>query len=493
MGIVQKDSFKVMILSLLGLVLGYLNKGFLFILFFSTEQIGLVNLLVSVGMLLGNLSAFGNNYAIWRFFPYLKNPQRGHYGILRYALGMGGVGFVIFSLISFLFKDSIASVYEVKSKLFVDYYFWIIPMSAAFLVYFTLDFYMRSLYKNTFSVLIYEVGLRVLILLDLLAFGFDYISFDVFIISFCLVHFIPAIALWIYLSIKNELHIRVSPKNIPKRLKKIMLRFSLMSYSNSVAITFFATIDVIIIAAISGLKDAGVYSTIVFLASALLVPNRSMVRVSSPIVADNWKNKNNAAMQLLYANFSSINLMVSIVLFALIWVNRIDLFGFLPKEFYQGIMAFLFIMIGRIFDNFMGLNAIILITSKRYKSDIWVTVSSTILIILLNMFLIPIYGLTGAGISSMIVLIYSNIIRTYLVYRFFQLHPFEINQFKAIAFLIPLFLLGDFIHIPLDEPILRIGINTLLITFYIWIGIRYLHLNNQLLDYIVKMKQKVFK
>lgn len=491
MGIVQKDSLKVMILSLMGLALGYINKGFLFILFFSTEQIGLVNLLVSVGMLLGNLSAFGNNYAIWRFFPYLKNPQRGHYGILRYALGMGVVGFILFSVLAFVFNDSIASIYAEKSKLFVDYYYWILPMSAAFLVYFTLDFYLRSLYKNTFSVLVYEVGLRVLILIDLLAFGFDFIAFDPFIISFCCIHFIPAIALWLYLSYKKELHIRVSPKNIPKRLKKIMLRFSLMSYSNSIAITFFATIDVIIIAAIGGLNNAGVYSTIVFLASALLIPNRSMTRVSSPIVAENWKNKNMPAMQQLYSNFSSINLFISIVLFALIWVNRTELFGYLPKEFYLGIMAFLFIMIGRIFDNFMGLNAIILITSKRYKSDIWVTVSSSILVIVLNVVFIPIYGLTGAGISSMIVLIYSNFIRTFLVYRFFQLHPFEINQFKAILFLVPLFLLGDVIPIPFDSPLVRICFNSLIIVAYTWIGIRYLHLNDQLLNYIHKVKRRI--
>ena len=51
MGIVQKDAFRTMLISYVGIVLGYVNKGILFLIILTTEQIGLVNLIISVGTL----------------------------------------------------------------------------------------------------------------------------------------------------------------------------------------------------------------------------------------------------------------------------------------------------------------------------------------------------------------------------------------------------------------------------------------------------------
>lgn len=83
MGIVQKEALNTTILSYIGLVIGYINKGFLFIIFLSTEQIVLVNLLLSVGLLFAHLSNFGLVNAVWRFFPFFRNEEKDHYGFLK--------------------------------------------------------------------------------------------------------------------------------------------------------------------------------------------------------------------------------------------------------------------------------------------------------------------------------------------------------------------------------------------------------------------------
>ena len=56
MGFIQKDALKTMVITYFGLLLGYLNKGVLFILILKTEEIGLVNLILSVGILFSQLS-----------------------------------------------------------------------------------------------------------------------------------------------------------------------------------------------------------------------------------------------------------------------------------------------------------------------------------------------------------------------------------------------------------------------------------------------------
>ena len=269
-----------------------------------------------------------------------------------------------------------------------------------------------------------------------------------------------------------------------------MLRFSLFSYSISVANTLFNTLDVVLIAALAGLPEAGVYSTIVFLSSALQIPNRSMIRVSSTLVSEHWKTRDMKAMQKLYTNFSSVNFLISLLLFVLVWSSKSELFQLLPHEFSAGIWAFFFIMLGRIFDNFMGLNAIILITSKKYKKDIWVTVSATIMLIGLNWLLIPIYGLTGAGMASMIVIVFTNLIRTAMVYRFFKMHPFEWSQVYSLLAFTPLFFLGTTVILPLESEIGRIIANTILIGTWTLLALFVFRVNDEMKNYILKFIRK---
>ena len=73
MGLVQKDALRTTLISSIGLVLGYVNKGLLFLLIFSTEQIGVVNLIFSLGVLFAQFSNLGSLYSIWKFFPFFKN------------------------------------------------------------------------------------------------------------------------------------------------------------------------------------------------------------------------------------------------------------------------------------------------------------------------------------------------------------------------------------------------------------------------------------
>ena len=76
MGLVQKDALRTTLISSFGLVLGYLNKGLLFLLIFSTEQIGVVNLIFSLGVLFAQFSNLGSLYSIWKFFPFLKIERK---------------------------------------------------------------------------------------------------------------------------------------------------------------------------------------------------------------------------------------------------------------------------------------------------------------------------------------------------------------------------------------------------------------------------------
>jgi O-antigen/teichoic acid export membrane protein len=194
------------------------------------------------------------------------------------------------------------------------------------------------------------------------------------------------------------------------------------------------------IAQFLGLQATGVYSTIVFLASALQVPYKSILRITSPLVADQWKQRKFEEMKSLYQKVSSVSLVIGLTGFIAVWVNIDFLFGFLKPEFQPGIWVFLFLMAGRLVDMYGGLNGSIFTTSKKYKYDIWFTLLLITIVFGLNVLLLPRFGIAGAAISTSIALIAYNLIRIAFVYQAFKIHPFVRNQ--SMVIMLALFALG---------------------------------------------------
>ena len=432
MGLVQKDALRTTVISSFGLILGYLNKGLFFLLIFSTEQIGVVNLVFSLGVLFAQFSNFGAVYSIWKFFPFFKNKANNHHGFLSFSLLITFLGVVLVTFFFLVFRSNIEDIYESKSPLFLDFYLWVIPLGIGYLMYLVFEVYLRSLFKNVISVLAMDVVLRLVVSLLLLLFWLDWIDFEDFVVAHSLVFFVPPLILIIYLKYLGELFLNPTKINISKRFKKIIFNYSAFNYMNTLGRVLVNALDVIMIAQFIGLKATGVYTTVVFLTSALQVPYKSLVRVSSPLISEHWKNRDFSGMRMLYRQVSSVSLVIGLGLFIMTWVNIDFLFSFLKPEFSEGIWVFFFLMMGRLLDMYFGLNGHIFTSSKKYRYDLIFTFSLIGIVYFLNLYLIPIYGITGAAISTAMALILYNLGRLLFVYFAYAIHPFTWRQFLII-------------------------------------------------------------
>ena len=68
-------------------------------------------------------------------------------------------------------------------------------------------------------------------------------------------------------------------------------------------------------------------------------------------------------------------------------------------------------------------------TSKKFKYDIYFTITLIAAVFLLNLLFIPWWGMAGAAISTSISLIVYNSSRILFVWYTFKIHPFHKNQF----------------------------------------------------------------
>lgn len=435
MGIIQKDALRTMVISYVGLFLGYLNKGFLFVIVLNEMQLGLVNLILTVGLLFAQMASLGTVITAWKFLPFFKNEQKRHHGFFPLMLVIVLIGILFCTALALVFKGSISNLYLERSPVFVEYYYLILPLGIGYVLYLMLDSYLKGFYKNIVSVFALEIVLRLAILVLLIAFWYKWVSFDVFVTLHSLIYLIPAIILAVYLKRMGELNLDFSSIKISKRFRKIIAQFTTYNYINSLGSIVVQSLDVLMIAWLLGLEATGVYATVVFLASALQVPYRSIVRISSPLVSEYWKHRQLDKMKELYTKVSSVSLFIGLASFALVWMNIDFIFNmpFLGPEFREGKWVFFFLMMGRLLDMFFGINGSIFSTSKKYKYDLVFTMILMGLVYFLNLLFIPIWGISGAAISTAIAVATYNIGRILFVWNVYKLHPFIPNQFKVIG------------------------------------------------------------
>ena len=484
MGVVQKDAFRTMIISYAGIILGYINKGLLFLIILTTEQIGLINLLVSVGTLFAQFANLGTIYTTWKFFPFFKNKEKNNHGFLSLILLFVFIGIVICTSLALVFRSQIEGMYIEKSKMFVDYFIWIFPIGISYVLYLVFDMFLRGFLKNIISVFAFEIILRGILTLLLFLLWFNFISFSDFVIYQSLSYILPMAILMYHTYKLGELNLTSKHLNISKRFRKILVQFSLFNYFNSLGSVIVISIDVMMIALMVGLKGTGVYTTIVFLTSALQVPYKSIIRITTPMVASFWKQKNMIEMNKLYKKVSSVTLFLSLSVFIILWLNIEFLFSFMKKDFIEGIWVFLFLMLGRLVDMYFGLNGAIFITSKKYRYDLIFTGILLISVFAINFWLIPIYGIVGAAISTSVGLIVYNICRVIFVYAAYRLHPFHSNQFKVIGLGMITLIIGIYTKELFDNAWVQVVYETFIFILLFILPIYRLNLEPDMIAYI---------
>lgn len=148
MGRIQAQALKNTVFSYIGLVLGYLNVVILFPAYFSVEEFGLIQLLAGMAIVYSQLSALGLTNAIVRFFPFFKTDDKKHGGFLFLVMLIAIAGFVIVTLIYVVLKPFISAQFIENSALYVDYYYFLVPISFFQLLFTVFEGVTRAVHRS---------------------------------------------------------------------------------------------------------------------------------------------------------------------------------------------------------------------------------------------------------------------------------------------------------------------------------------------------------
>ena len=134
MGIVVRQSIKGTLMNYIGVAVGFITTFFVMTKYLTQEEVGLTRVMADAAILLSGLGALGTNTSALRYYPYFRDAESRDHGFFGWTLIVPAVGFTIFTILFFVFKETIVEMFASKSALFVNYIYLVIPM-AFFMMY----------------------------------------------------------------------------------------------------------------------------------------------------------------------------------------------------------------------------------------------------------------------------------------------------------------------------------------------------------------------
>lgn len=207
-------------------------------------------------------------------------------------------------------------------------------------------------------------------------------------------------------------------------------------YGSLIVNTVSQYIDAIVIASVSkgGLADVGVYRLAAFIATTIIVAQRSIISATVPVLSVSWKNKNLTEISRIYSRTSINLLLIALFIFFMIWLNVQDLFKVLNinKDFEAGRTVILLLSIKAIIDAGTGVNGQIIATSNFWRFEVLTGVLLFSLCIPLNYVLVKRMGINGSALSDLIAYTVYNAVRLFFIRKRFKMQPFSSKTFYSI-------------------------------------------------------------
>ncbi len=441
MGIVVRQSIKGSIMNYLGVLVGFITTFFIVTKYLTTEEVGLTRVLVDASILLSGLAQLGTSTSAMRYYPYFKDEKERDNGFFGWSVIIPFIGFIIFSILFFVFKQPIVNYFSQNSELFVDYIYFVIPM--AFFMTYLLVFETNSnlLMRIVVPKFIREVGIRLMTLVVYLLYAFDVINLNGMVVSLCLTYGIATVLNIIYLFSLKKVSFKIQPAFVSKWLRKDFIFYTLFLIATSLAGNLIPVLNTFFVSGKLGLAVAGINTIAVYIASMVEIPYRSLAAISRPQISQGMKDNNMLEVNNMTKNVSLHQFMASTFIFFLIWINIDLIYNVIPNGnvYDEAKLVVLILSIVKIINTSLNVGATILSYSKYYYYSLLYTVILTITAIYMNIKLIPLWGMEGAALASLIsYIVYYTFLLTFVNWKI-KVSPLSMKELYTFVIILSLF------------------------------------------------------
>ncbi len=445
MGVIAKQSIRGTIVTYLGIAVGVVTTFFVLTRFLTTEEIGLTRVLIDAATLFIGLAQLGTSSSIIRFYPYFqeKGSDEDH-GFFFWALVVPFIGFILFAIVYWSCRAPLESWFGDKSPLFVEYYYFVLPI-AFFMLY-------QTICESTCNVLMHivvpravrELIVRVGMLAIYLLYAFKVLSMDGLVIGICVNYAAAATINILYFFSLKPIRLRPDMKYLSENKPLVRRYFTYTGFLFLSAVTnvLAPTLSSFFVTAKMGLNNTGIFAIATYMAVLVSVPNRSVAAIASPQLARAIKEQNREECSFLINQVTRNMLLIGGFILLTMWVNIDLIFHILPNgaTFAQAKHVVLILGVSQLVLGTFSICYTALSYSRFYAFSLLISLALTISALILNNYLVPLYGMEGAALSNLLSYGLYIALSIAIVMPLCKIRVIEKRWFAILALLVVLFI-----------------------------------------------------
>lgn len=403
--------------------------------FYTPDDYGLFNLFFTVLSIFAGIGLLGLGTGISRFIGYYKGSGEKHKikAVEGWGLLIGTVSGISFGILLFFIAPWISPLFSEKN-VFVDY----IRIAAVTLPFYVILSSLISVFRGhqrtKERILFYDLGKNVFFLIfsliaGILAFPFIGVIWSMF----------AAIALMslsffaYYVKKQKSLLKNVGLFSFAPSIGKKILLFSLPLVLVDIMYQVMGWADTLMIGYFLTESAVGFYNVARPLSTFISTGLTVTLFIYSPLVAglyaQNKFKENDIIFTVLTKWICFLTLPLAMVLF--FYSNEVISRSF-GEEYIPATIPLQILAVVYFTNNFMGPNGATLTSYGKTRFLMTTTSLAAGLNVIVNVMLIPLYGIIGAAIATGISIVSINIIRTYKLYLISGIHPFKLDNIKPV-------------------------------------------------------------
>ena len=438
MGVIIRQSIVTTIISYIGVVVGYVNLLYLYPLFLSQEQIGLMRTVQDSAILMAQFAQFGLAQSIIKFFPRFMGNVLHSKNFINIILFLGLLAFGFFLILFFIFENQIQGYFQHNAREFIHYTSLALWLTFITVVTTLLEVYSRSLLRNILPNLLKEIVVRVLLGVLVLFYFKGFITFPDVMIGSVLVYVFCLLVLAIALIIQGYIHAKIDFKLIDPAFRNELMSFSILSFAGTAGLIVIGKIDSLMVAGLLGLAPVAIYTTAYYMATVIEIPKRAMTQIAAPLIARGLEKNDYKDVKNIYQKTSLNQFILGALLLIGIGANLDSIFLLMPKgsQYATGYWVVMIVGAGKLVDMLFGPSSEIIVYSKYYRFNIILIILLAIIIITANNILIPIYGIEGAAWATALILTIFNLVKFIFIWFRMDLQPFSFAFLKVLMIIV---------------------------------------------------------
>ncbi|MFH1332019.1 MAG: flippase [archaeon] len=399
-----------------------------------TESYGIIALSLSFVSVLSVVATLGLNNGVLRYIPFFhsKNEDRKVKGVILFSLKVSLIAGLFLGLLLFVFSDLISAVLfpHFNQQLLstaLKIVSFALPLTALLFIFYASFEAFRALKYEIYAKNIFDGAFKVV-----LTFLAVYFGFSIFGVMFVYVAAVlGAVALSFYYL--NRFVFPLFKHERPDYVNRELFYYSLPLVLSGLCIILIASIDSWIIGFFRNASEVGIYNAALPTAQLLYTVPSIILILFLPVLSELYAKNDTQAFASVYKTVTKWIFFVNLPLTILFLLFSKDILGVLfGPDYVSGALPFMFLSIGFLANSLFMTSERMLMVVKRTRFILFSYLVVLVVNALLNLYLVPKYGIVGAGIASGSSYVLLGLFFMFGSYRFTGTLPFTLSYLKAV-------------------------------------------------------------